>query len=233
LLTRTGNNHLITIDYRGFGDSFPETPGENGVAIDAKSVYSYVVGLGVPVHRIFLVGHSLGSGVAVELAKELSVGNPDEITFGGLVIVSGYATFGDAAIGYGTIPMLWPFSGNKYLESKIKDLLVDKWHSVSKISKISRPILILHGTNDRDINVWQGKALFLEACGLYKSGSKYEYWDLRNLIYSVDESVDVEADLDKTCWTFKNRKLMMVNHAGHNTLGEFSVVEHELESWQV
>jgi abhydrolase domain-containing protein 12 len=83
------DSHVISIDYRGFGDSSWVTPTEMGIQGDSMAAYQYLISLGVEGKRIIIVGHSLGSGVAAHLSATLSLqGTPP----GGLVLLSAYAS---------------------------------------------------------------------------------------------------------------------------------------------
>ena len=63
--------NLFAFDYRGFGES-SGTPDERGLYDDATASYQFLIrSLGVPPERIVLFGHSLGSGVAIELASRV------------------------------------------------------------------------------------------------------------------------------------------------------------------
>ncbi|MEO8071226.1 MAG: alpha/beta fold hydrolase, partial [Acidobacteriota bacterium] len=63
--------NLFAFDYRGFGDS-TGTPAEPGLYADATASYDYVTRtLGVPAGRLIVYGHSLGSGVAIELTSRV------------------------------------------------------------------------------------------------------------------------------------------------------------------
>ena len=63
--------NLFAFDYRGFGES-EGSPEEQGLYADAMASYRYLTdSLGVPPEQIVIFGHSLGSGVAVELATRV------------------------------------------------------------------------------------------------------------------------------------------------------------------
>jgi abhydrolase domain-containing protein 12 len=83
------DSHVISIDYRGFGDSSWVTPTELGLQIDAMTAYQYLISLGVQQERIIIVGHSLGSGVAAHLSASLSIKGKAP---GGLILLSAYAS---------------------------------------------------------------------------------------------------------------------------------------------
>jgi len=64
--------HLICIEYPGYGLS-AGSPTEQSVYDDCASVLRFMTHImGVPEERIILMGRSIGSGVAVKLAKEFS-----------------------------------------------------------------------------------------------------------------------------------------------------------------
>ena len=86
--------------------------------------------------------------------------------FKGLILLSGYASIADAALGYPVVPLLRPFHGYSWTESLMKWFIKDKLDSHRKLRSITCPILFLHGEQDGDINCWQAKANFLEAVGV-------------------------------------------------------------------
>ncbi|KAK5669546.1 hypothetical protein QVD99_003937 [Batrachochytrium dendrobatidis] len=178
------DSHVLAIDYRGFGDSSSAVPTEKGLALDSLAAYEWLVARGVAHTKIVLVGHSLGTGVATDLAYYLTnlTKSPSLQLFGGLILVSGYVSICDAAIGYPMLPLLKPFHGYHITECWIKERFVDHWESAQKISAIRTPILVIHGKEDIEINPWQGRALFLEAAG-GRLGQKLVddngYWQLR------------------------------------------------------
>lgn len=69
LAARSGWQVLL-VEYRGYAGN-PGTPSYSGVQQDARAALALVRdSLGVPLSRIAYFGHSLGSGVAAELAAE-------------------------------------------------------------------------------------------------------------------------------------------------------------------
>jgi pimeloyl-ACP methyl ester carboxylesterase len=85
---------------------------------------------GVPSSDTVLVGNSLGSGPATELAASLPVA--------GLVLISGYTSLPDfGAAAYPFVP--------------VRPLMLDRFDNLAKIGRVAAPILLLHGTADRII----------------------------------------------------------------------------------
>jgi hypothetical protein len=237
-------SHVIAIDYRGFSDSSNHIPTEAGIRLDAQSAYEWILSQGVSAKNIIIVGHSLGSGVATDLAYSIALKNREKNTplCGGLVLFSGYASIADAAIGYPNVPILRPFLGNRILESWVKQVIRDKWSSHLKMSSIPVPVLLMHGHKDYEIKPWHAKALFLEGVG-GRLGTRLcsgdGYWELRKdnfKIESIDSCTMTKLDGEEgVLWSFDDKDnpiwLLLVRHAGHNDLSTHQIVNDTLESW--
>ncbi|KAI8900610.1 Alpha/Beta hydrolase protein [Globomyces pollinis-pini] len=248
-------SHVVAIDYRGFGDSTFALPTEEGLKIDALAAYDWIVAQGVDPSRIIIVGHSLGSGVATDLAHTISVnkakiGSPG---CGGLVILSGYASIADASLGYPMVPVLKPFCGYPEYEKWVKSKMTDKWHSAKKMPFVSCPVLIIHGFKDFEIRPWQARALFLQAAQgrLEKPLLKEDegFWELRQpRPFDAKEVAGISVthlDGDEgTLWSLDHSMtpnsstktpnhvwFLEVKHAGHNTLSTHQVVKDTIDSW--
>ncbi|KAJ3303442.1 hypothetical protein HDV03_003810 [Kappamyces sp. JEL0829] len=246
MTTLSKNCHVIAFDYRGFADSTREIPMEKTLRIDAMSVYEWIVSQGVQPSRIIVVGHSLGSGIATDLVYRLTLKSHEHGTpmCRGLVLLSGYASIADAAIGYPNIPLLRPFHGIHALEVWIKNRIFDKLESHKKLGLVNVPILLIHGKCDRDIQPWQAKANFLEALGGRLDSSLVErngYWALRNLKKPFSTK-DIKGLVTTTLpgeegelWAAQERVnpiwMLLVSHAGHNDLSIHHVVHDTIESW--
>ena len=81
--SRLGAN-VLAIDYRGFADS-TGTPSEQGLITDARASWDWLVQQGAREDDILIVGHSLGTGVASQLAAQLS---DDGFRYRGVVLLS-------------------------------------------------------------------------------------------------------------------------------------------------
>lgn len=129
------------LSYRGFGGSTGDIS-ETGLMIDAQSAYDWLVAQGVAPDRIALVGESLGTGVAVQLAAQHAVA--------AVVLDAPYAAAVDVAAGiYPWLP--------------VRLLMKDQFRSIDHISAVTAPVLILHGTRDTVIPFAQGQKLFTAA----------------------------------------------------------------------
>ena len=135
---RTGANIFI-FDYRGYGESEGK-PSEKGTYLDARAVMEYLSSRpDVDQSRIVYLGHSLGAAVAVEL----SLTQPPMA----MVLVSPFASIGDMArVAYPLLP--------------VHLLVRNRYDSLAHIQRIHRPVLILHGDQDKTVPLSQGRKLF-------------------------------------------------------------------------
>jgi fermentation-respiration switch protein FrsA (DUF1100 family) len=101
-----------------------------------------------PARRV-IYGHSMGSGVAVDLASRLNW--PGD--YGGLVLESAFTSFDDVAREAGWLARMLAWFNR------------ERFDSASKISRIHAPLLMLHGALDDTIPIQLGKRLFAAANG--------------------------------------------------------------------
>ncbi len=129
------------VSYRGYGGS-SGSPSEAGLIADATAAYDWLITKGVEPGRIVLLGESLGSGVAVQLAAKREVG--------AVVLEAPYtSTVEVAAKIYWWLP--------------VHALMKDQFKSVDFIAAVVAPLLIIHGEADELIPVEFGRRLFAAA----------------------------------------------------------------------
>lgn len=142
--TRTGIT-LLVIDYRGYGRS-SGTPTVSTLLSDAVSVFQSLDRLfkqnALDPSSLFVMGRSLGSAAAIEVAIHA------EKLIDGMIIESGFAdTFGLLARIGGIKP---PQEADQ----------ADGFTNLAKISQVSLPTLIIHGQNDMLIPYTEGQQLY-------------------------------------------------------------------------
>ncbi|MEZ4455708.1 MAG: alpha/beta hydrolase [Gemmatimonadales bacterium] len=139
---RSGFN-MLAFDYRGFGSSSDSTPSEAGVYADARAAYRYLRDtLGVATDRIVIYGHSLGGGVATELATTEPAA--------GLILEGTFTSV--PAVGSERYPFL-----------PIDALASNRFDNAAKIGRLAMPLLILHARADGTIPFPHGERLFAAA----------------------------------------------------------------------
>ena len=135
------NINILLISWRGFSGN-KGSPTEKNLYQDAKAAIKWLNEQKIENEQIILYGESLGSGVAVEIAKKNN--------FNGIILESPFTSIENSAkIYYPYLP--------------VKLLLKDKYDSISKIKMINIPILIMHGKKDDVVPFAMGKELFEKA----------------------------------------------------------------------
>ena len=141
--------NILLISWRGFSGN-EGSPTEENLYKDAKAAIKWLNRKEVENNKIILYGESLGTGVAVEIGKKNN--------FNSIILESPFTSMENAAkIYYPYLP--------------VKLLLKDKYNSISKIKKITTPILIMHGKKDDIVPFSMGKELFEKA-----NNPKYSYF---------------------------------------------------------
>lgn len=140
---------VLAVDYRGWGESSPITPSEQSITQDAFAAWVELKKRQPDATKRVIYGHSMGSGVAINLASQLN--SPTD--YGGLVLESAFTSFDDVAHASG------------WLASVVNLLNRERFASIEKIGQVHAPLLMLHGTRDNTIPIHLGAKLFAAANG--------------------------------------------------------------------
>ncbi|RKH67928.1 alpha/beta fold hydrolase [Corallococcus aberystwythensis] len=128
---------FLAVEYPGYGAS-PGSPTEAGLYASAEAALQFLRDQGVKPEDIVLSGRSLGTGVAVEMARR---------GYGArMVLVSPYTSM--VAMGQRTMP---------FLPASL--LMRDRFLSLDKAPNIPIPVLIIHGEEDEVVPVDMGRTL--------------------------------------------------------------------------
>ncbi|MGI9356045.1 MAG: alpha/beta hydrolase, partial [Rhizobiaceae bacterium] len=118
---------VLYVSYRGYGGS-TGSPTEDGLVQDGLAGYDWLIARGISSDDIAVVGESLGSGVAIQVAGKRSVA--------AMALEAPYSSVTDIAAGaYWWLP--------------VRLLLKDTFDSIAHIGEINVPLLITHGTADQ------------------------------------------------------------------------------------
>lgn len=142
-----GANFLVA-DYRGYGLS-SGSPSLSRLLEDARAVWTYAVNeLGLSAEQIILMGRSLGSLAALELA-----GGPGAKAQA-LILESGIARFDD------WISRMGPFLLRLGLDvNRLQEALRAAFNHEAKLKAFPGPVLILHAQHDEIVPVEHAKLL--------------------------------------------------------------------------
>jgi len=153
VVDRNGPRARLLMNYRGYGKS-EGTPSEKAIVSDALEIFDAAKARAdVDASRVALMGASLGSGVATQVAAERPVK--------AVVLVSPYDSIEEvAAAVYSWLPVRW--------------LVRHRFDSAARAPKITVPALFVYGTADtlirpahtkRLASVWGGPVEMLELEG--------------------------------------------------------------------
>ena len=124
---------VAAVDYPGYGLS-DEKPDEDGCYRNVHRLYDWLVeSRGFLPENIAVIGFSIGTGPAVELAASKKVG--------ALILEAAY------------------LSAPRIMTGR-RVLLIDPFPNIGRIDKINCPLLAIHGTADSIIPFSHGKRLF-------------------------------------------------------------------------
>jgi len=128
---------LVALSYRGYAGSSGQ-PSERGLLLDAAAAYAFTSAR-YNAGRIVVWGFSLGTGVAVAVAAGQPVGK--------LILEAPYTSIVDVAGShFRIVPVRW--------------LLRDQFHSDDRITRVTAPLLVMHGENDLTIPIALGERVF-------------------------------------------------------------------------
>lgn len=128
---------LFIIDYRGFGKSEGYLS-EEGLYRDGRGAYLALLERGYEANQIVVLGRSIGTGIATEIASTHEVA--------GLILETPFTNLMDLATSH--IPVL------------PRLLLTYRFKNDEKSSRIDVPTLVLHGDNDEVIPFAMGEELY-------------------------------------------------------------------------
>ena len=136
-------NYLI-FAYRGFSGNEGNLS-ELGFYQDAQNAKEWLNSKGISDEEIILYGESLGTAIAIEIAKK----NP----FAGVILESPFTSMEILAQKY-------------YPYFPVKLILKDKYKSIDKLNMIQAPIHVMHGRKDNIVPFYMGEEIFQKYNGV-------------------------------------------------------------------
>ncbi len=128
---------LLAAEYRGYRGN-AGSPSEDGLYADGRAALAFLAERDVAPSDIIIIGNSIGSGTATQMASEANVA--------GLVLISPFAS-------------LTRLVGEKVSWLPVSLLLRDHYDNIGKIGRLDAPVLIMHGTADTLIPIAHAEAL--------------------------------------------------------------------------
>jgi uncharacterized protein len=135
--------NVLAVDYRGFGQSSDLSPSEETAYEDAEAAWTYLARI-APQSARYIVGHSLGGAIAVELARR----RPDA---NGLVLEATFTSVRDMVA-----QSPWSFL-------PVDLILTQEFDALKKIPELRVPVVVVHGTRDAVVPYEMGEKLYAAA----------------------------------------------------------------------
>lgn len=133
-----GGLGFLALEYPGYGELAEQSASEKGIYAAAQAAVDWLLAKGVPRKRVMVIGRSLGSGPAVELAKRGLVER--------MVLISPYTSIIAMA------RKMMPFAPASLL-------VKDRFESDRKAPRIEIPVLVIHAVQDEIIPVAMGRRM--------------------------------------------------------------------------
>jgi len=128
---------VLLVEYRGYGGN-PGEPTELGLYQDGRAAMAFLTDQGIAPERSIIVGHSLGTGTATEMARQFSPA--------ALILLAPFTSLPDAAAhAMPYAPVHW--------------LVSDRFDNRAKVADVTMPVLIIHGTDDSVVPFALGQRL--------------------------------------------------------------------------
>ena len=137
---------ILAVEYRGWGQSSAITPSEQSILQDADMAFAELQRREPRADQRVLYGHSMGSGVAVDVASRTP-----RREYGAVILESAITSFDDVATEAGWLARL------------LASFNTQRFASIEKISQVQVPVLMLHGTQDTTVPIVLGQKLFAAA----------------------------------------------------------------------
>nr|XP_015824948.2 lysophosphatidylserine lipase ABHD12 [Nothobranchius furzeri] len=145
--------HVLSLDYRGFGDSTGE-PSEAGLTSDALYLYQWVKTRSRSL--VCFWGHSLGSGVATNAAVKLQ---QQGSAVDALILEAPYTKIGEAVALHPIAKMYAFLPGFESLLWHLLERISIQFANDENLKKLTSPLLILHSEDDRVVPLHMGQKL--------------------------------------------------------------------------
>jgi uncharacterized protein len=138
---------VLAVEYRGWGRSSAITPSEQSILQDAQLAFDELRRREARPSQRVLYGHSMGSGVAVDIASRLQA----KTDYGAIILESALTSFTDVAVEASWLGRLGSWLNN------------ERFASIEKIAQVKAPLLMLHGGLDTTVPASLGNKLFAAA----------------------------------------------------------------------
>ncbi len=168
---RTRGLGVLAVEYPGYGPAAAYSPSERAIYEDAAAAIAWLRRTRrIEPQRIVLLGRSLGTGVAVEMAAR-GLGAR-------VVLISPYTS----------IPALARLHVSRSLP--LERLIEDRFDTLAKANRIAQPVLLIHGETDALIPIAMSETLA-------RTFAHATLWRLAGVDHNTVYSADPHALFDR------------------------------------
>lgn len=128
---------LLLVEYRGYGGN-PGSPSEQGFYRDGRAAMTWLAQQGIPPAETIVIGNSIGSGTAVQMAAEYGPR--------ALLLTAPFTSLPEVA--QDALP---------FVPARL--LMRDRYDNAAKIARLEMPVFIMHGTADNVVPFAHGEEL--------------------------------------------------------------------------
>ncbi|KAF3918847.1 hypothetical protein ABW20_dc0102060 [Dactylellina cionopaga] len=170
--------HILAFDYRGFGRSTGD-PSEPGLTTDAVAALNFAIHTaGIDPSRIVVLGHSLGTAVALAATEKLA--REEGIEFAGIILCSAFAKLKTLILTYsigGFMPVLSPLKPYPIVQKWLIKFIREPWDGEERLKSLIEysphlKLTMLHAHNDYEITWTHSMQLFHTAANAVMAKSK-------------------------------------------------------------
>ncbi|KAF3924583.1 hypothetical protein AA313_de0200407 [Arthrobotrys entomopaga] len=170
--------HILAFDYRGFGRSTGD-PTEEGLITDAITAVNFAINTaGIDPSRIVILGHSLGTAVALGATEKLA--REQGIEFAGIILCAAFAKLKSLILTYsigGVIPILSPLRPYPFIQKWLTKWVREPWDGEERLKSLIQhsphlKLTMLHAHNDYEIAWTHSQVLFHTAANAIVAASK-------------------------------------------------------------
>lgn len=197
------NYNVIAFDYRSYGDSSNVDPSEEGVVSDSKAVYKWIKSHSKK-SKIFLWGHSLGTGISSHLLDDLE---SEGAEIAGLVLEAPFNNMADEVRSY---PMTKLFRHLPWFDYFFTEPMYEngfKFESDKHLLRVKAPILILHAEDDLVIPISLGHKLYNKVKEARSGRSPTTFLKFDKSNHFGHKFIYKDAELDKKVMKFVDDSL--------------------------
>jgi len=197
---------ILTIDYRGFGDSTDTSEDEDTVVQDAHAALDWLRKKVGDKSKIFVWGHSMGTGVCSHAVAEEFMEKGMDAKIDGVILESPFNNFTDELVHYtqntsnafakSALSALYASTGQT-LPAALLNFFNMEFNTDYWVARIPCPVLVLHAKGDQKIPISLAEKLLESAKSEGKKNIEFYYFDETIEHHTIYKSEDLPEVINR------------------------------------